>query len=144
MVAGDGAFYGWITGFERYHAGQRWKWGVIKDQVQNHGDKRLLDNVRAATPEELAGGSYPFEDERLPELLFRYRARNFPDSLNAEEREQWEAWRFQRLTDPEMDAGLDMESFHTLIEQRLQDPGITPEQVATLQQLLDYGDSLLA
>ena len=108
------------------------------------GDKRLLDSVRAATPEELAQGSYPFEDERLPELLFRYRARNFPDSLSAEEREHWEAWRFQRLTDPEADAGLDMESFHTLIELRLQAPETTSQQAATLQQLLDYGDSLLA
>lgn len=43
MVAGDGAFYGWITGFERYHAGQRWEWGVIKDQARTHGAKRLLE-----------------------------------------------------------------------------------------------------
>ena len=71
-------------------------------------------------------------------------ARNFPDSLSADEREQWEAWRFQRLTDPEAGAGLDMESFHTLIEQRLQASETTPAQAATLQQLLDYGDSLLA
>lgn len=107
-------------------------------------DKRLLDAVRDATPEELAGGSYPFEDERLPELLFRYRARNFPDSLSMAEQEQWETYRFQRLTDPEADAGLDMESFQSLIEQRLQDPGITPAQQTLLRQLLDYGDSLLA
>ena len=108
------------------------------------GDKRLMDTVRAATPEDLATGSFPFEDERLPELLFRYRARNFPGSLTPEEREQWEAYRFQRLTDPEADAGLDMETFHTLIEARLGSPETTDEKAAILQQLLEYGDSLLA
>ena len=34
-------------------------------------------------------GVFSFEDARLPDLLFRYRARNFPDSLSAEEREEW-------------------------------------------------------
>lgn len=43
MVAGDGAFYGWITGFARYHAGARWEWGVIKDQVTHHHAHTLLE-----------------------------------------------------------------------------------------------------
>lgn len=43
MVAGDGAFYGWITTFDRYHAGRRWEWGVIKDQVRKHRATRLLE-----------------------------------------------------------------------------------------------------
>ena len=46
--------------------------------------------------------------------------------------------------DPEADAGLDMETFHTLIEQRLTAADTTEEQSAILQQLLEYGDSLLA
>lgn len=43
MVAGDGAFYGWITGFARYHAGARWEWAVIKDQLTTHQAQRMLD-----------------------------------------------------------------------------------------------------
>ena len=34
-------------------------------------------------------------------MLFRYRARNWPRSLSREEREEWDAYRFGRLTDSE-------------------------------------------
>jgi exodeoxyribonuclease-1 len=30
-----------------------------------------------------------FEDSRLPEMLFRFRARNSPETLNADEQAQW-------------------------------------------------------
>lgn len=43
MVAGDDAFYGWITGFTRYHAGARWEWGVIKDQLSQLGAETMLE-----------------------------------------------------------------------------------------------------
>lgn len=43
MLAGDGAFYGWITSFDRYHAGQRWEWHVIKDLLVEHNATRLLE-----------------------------------------------------------------------------------------------------
>jgi exonuclease I len=45
-------------------------------------DRRLCEQVRTADPAQLAQEQWPFDDERLPELLFRYRARNFPDTLN--------------------------------------------------------------
>ena len=41
-------------------------------------DRRAMDDVRASSPAELASASFPFEDPRLPQMLFRYRARNFP------------------------------------------------------------------
>ena len=49
-------------------------------------DKRAMEQVRACSPDELAASSFPFEDSRLPEMLFRYRARNFPQSLSSDER----------------------------------------------------------
>jgi len=41
-----------------------------------------------------------FRDKRLPELLFRYRARNWPDSLSSSERGRWDEFRRQRLGNP--------------------------------------------
>ncbi len=41
----------------------------------------------------------PFRDRRLKEMLFRYRARNFKDSLNPEELLKWETFRAARLSD---------------------------------------------
>jgi exodeoxyribonuclease-1 len=64
-----------------------------------NGDRRKLDALRAETPAQLAAARPSFEDERLGELLFRYRARNFPQTLSAEDARQWEEHRAARLFD---------------------------------------------
>ncbi|CAI8867411.1 Exodeoxyribonuclease I [Pseudomonas jessenii] len=74
-------------------------------------DRRLCEQVRTVDPMQLAQEQWPFDDERLPELLFRYRARNFPDTLNPEEQERWRIFCQKRLSDPEWGAPNTLESF---------------------------------
>lgn len=74
-------------------------------------DRRLCEQVRMADPAHLAQERWPFDDERLPELLFRYRARNFPDTLNAEEQGRWKLFCQQRLSSPQWGAPNTLESF---------------------------------
>ena len=62
-------------------------------------DRRLLEQLRARSPEELARIRPAFRDERLEELLFRYRARNFPHTLGEGEQARWQAHRHARLHD---------------------------------------------
>ena len=107
-------------------------------------DRRLMDQVRTSSPEELASASFPFEDQRLAEMLFRYRARNYPDSLSAEERAAWEEYRFQRLTDPDAGASICMEEFQEEVEALLAGGELSEQQRALMEQLLDYADTLLA
>jgi exodeoxyribonuclease-1 len=107
-------------------------------------DKRVMEQVRNESPEELATRSFVFEDQRVPEMLFRYRARNFPDSLSPEEQAQWEEFRFARLTEPEAGASICMEEFQVLIEELLAADDLPEAKRMLLQQLLEYGDSLLA
>ncbi|PPE69302.1 exodeoxyribonuclease I [Caldimonas thermodepolymerans] len=52
-------------------------------------DRRRLQRLRTMTPEQLAERPPSFDDERLEELFFRYRARNFPETLSDAERERW-------------------------------------------------------
>jgi exodeoxyribonuclease-1 len=105
-------------------------------------DRRVMDRVRAASPEQLAGESFVFEDGRCQEMLFRYRARNFPESLSDSERAQWEEQRFQYLTDAAAGGPITLEAYQDTIE-RLSSSA-TPEQQAVLDRLLEYGDGLLA
>jgi exodeoxyribonuclease-1 len=72
------------------------------------GDKRLIAQVRGTPPHLLAKAQYAFRDARLPELLFRYRARNWPESLLPGERTRWDAYRRHRL---QADNGLSETSF---------------------------------
>lgn len=74
-------------------------------------DRRLCEQVRAADPVQLSQEQWPFDDERLPELLFRYRARNFPDTLSFEEQERWRIFCQQRLSDPEWGAPNTLQTF---------------------------------
>ncbi|MEP0202311.1 MAG: exodeoxyribonuclease I [Halioglobus sp.] len=106
-------------------------------------DKRIMDQIRSTEPNELGAQTFSFEDQRLPEMLFRYRARNYPDTLSPAERAQWEEYRFARLTEPDAGASILLEQYHELIEHLLQDVSLAHDKSALLQQLQVYGDSLL-
>ena len=64
-----------------------------------NGDRRALQQLRLLTPEQLATAQPQFDDARLAELLWRFRARNFPASLDAAEMQRWEQHRAARLFD---------------------------------------------
>ncbi|WP_312915618.1 exodeoxyribonuclease I [Stenotrophomonas sp.] len=72
----------------------------LYDGFLAEGDKGLLSKVRTAPPEALAELEQRFRDPRLPELLFRYRARNHPQTLDATARSRWDAYRQQRFNTP--------------------------------------------
>jgi exodeoxyribonuclease-1 len=60
-------------------------------------DRRRLNELRSLDGPALARTRGSFDDPRLPELLFRYRARNFPDSLGEEELQRWQQHCMARL-----------------------------------------------
>ena len=62
-----------------------------------NADRRRLNQLRELPPAELALSHVGFDDDRLAELVFRYRARNYPATLSAEERQRWDAHRAARL-----------------------------------------------
>jgi exodeoxyribonuclease I len=71
----------------------------LYDGFIGDGDKRVFSEVRATPPEALGARAFGFRDPRLPELLFRYRARNWPQTLSISERARWNDYRRQRLRD---------------------------------------------
>lgn len=60
-------------------------------------DKVRIEAVRSADEKQLADFHPSFTDDRLSELLFHYKARNFPRSLAEEESVAWEKWRSQKI-----------------------------------------------
>ena len=105
-------------------------------------DRRLCEQVRTVEPAQLARQQWPFDDHRLPELLFRYRARNFPDTLSGEEQQRWKLFCQQRLSDPEWGAPNTLEVFN-LARQELA-VSATPFQCEVLAQWQEYADALAA
>lgn len=104
-------------------------------------DKRKMDVIRNAEPEMLKTLSVPFEDQRLPELLFRYRARNWPQSLSADEQEQWLLYRQQRLGTTAPEKILNFERFETALAES-RELELDKAQQTVLEQLRTYAQAL--
>ena len=67
-------------------------------------DRATMNLLHQAPPEELAAFAGRFHDPRMDELLFRYRARNFPHTLTRGEKGKWTRFRrhrYQRLRSPD-------------------------------------------
>ncbi|GAD22514.1 exodeoxyribonuclease I [Acidovorax sp. MR-S7] len=133
----------WAEVFQREAAGP-----VDVDQDLYGGfvgneDRRRLARLRALPPEELARERPGFDDERLGELLWRYRARNFPQTLTPEEHERWEEHRAAVLMEGE-GGGLTFdalfERLDTLGEQA--DERANERDQAILGAIYDYAESI--
>ena len=81
-------------------------------------DRMRIEAVRNASERELADFHPEFRDERLPELLLHYKARNFPKTLGEDEMRTWETWRVARLNAQLPNV---MQSIHRLAKTELTD-----------------------
>lgn len=62
-------------------------------------DRNLMNKILRIKPIDLGGHLFTFQDPRLQLMLFRYRARNFPQTLSLEEASVWDKDRRARLID---------------------------------------------
>ena len=60
-------------------------------------DKAQMDILHSLTPDQLANHEFNFQDARLPILLFRYRARNYPHTLSTNEQQQWQSYCHSKI-----------------------------------------------
>ncbi|WP_462320447.1 exodeoxyribonuclease I [Halochromatium sp.] len=106
-------------------------------------DRRLMDELGCLSPSELAETEPHFEDARLPTLLFRMRARSWPETLTESEREDWDAWRFERLTDSGAGASITIDAYEAkLLSLRAERRG-DPSALAVIDRLEDWGEQVM-
>ncbi|GAA6154152.1 exodeoxyribonuclease I [Pseudoteredinibacter isoporae] len=117
---------------------------MLYDGFFGDGDKAMMAQVREADVNQLASTALQFQDARLQALLFRYRARHFPSSLSAEEAEEWDAFRFARLTEPEAGGSITLEDYFERIAWWREQPQLSEQQRHLLDELEAYADDLLA
>ncbi len=106
-------------------------------------DRRTLQRLRELQPGQLATRHPAFHDARLEELLFRYRARNFPDTLGDEEGTRWHAHCAARLhggAGGALTLAAYLERIDTLA-QAAAEAGDERSQ-ALLEALVDYAESI--
>ena len=71
--------------------------GKLYDSFTPKSDQTKIRLVAAADSANLADLHPNFTDERLDELLFRYKARQYPTSLSESEEERWRKFRRAKL-----------------------------------------------
>ncbi len=104
-------------------------------------DRMLLREVRGTPPDQLATRTFAFRDERCRELLFRYRARNYPQTLSPGEAARWDEFCRTRLTTRTEATTLTAEDYFREIA-RLR-AGADGTQSALLDALEDWGHRLV-
>jgi exodeoxyribonuclease-1 len=78
-------------------------------------DRTWMDRIARTPPAALASLRPAFQDRRLDELFFRYRARNWPETLSPAERERWARHCRERLERPPAKGLLDREGFRAAL-----------------------------
>jgi exodeoxyribonuclease-1 len=102
-------------------------------------DRRTLNRLRALKPDELEAARPTFVDARLDELLFRYRARNFPTTLNDAEQQRWHEHRVHRLHEG-AGGGPTLEAFFAQVDALFETADERGE--AILGSLVDYATEI--
>jgi exodeoxyribonuclease-1 len=73
--------------------------GQLYDGFINDKDKGRMSVVRASDENTLSDFHPDFADERLLELLLRYKARWFSKSLSSDEHQQWHMYRQKKFSE---------------------------------------------
>ena len=116
----------------------------LYDGFVNDKDKQLMQKVREATPDKLRDSQFIFEDKRLVDLLVRYKARNFPESLSEQETLQWEEYQQSRLFEEQGSHSFTIAMLREKIAEIEDDPSLFPERRHLLDELLQYANELEA
>ena len=104
-------------------------------------DSQRMETIRSTSAVDLARLEFNFDDPRLDEMLFRYRARNFPETLDEAEEERWNNYRHERFTLPEK-SNRTLNQFHVEIEAIQSAPDTIGSQLVLMEELLDYAESI--
>jgi len=118
--------------------------GSLYEGFISGSDKYRLQQVITTQPEALATLQNSFKNRRLPELLFRYRARNYRHTLSDTETKRWNAYRRQRLLEPSALSEYTLPDYFTEIT-RLRAEYVDNERAQSLlDELEHWGQSLQA
>ncbi|MDR3431006.1 MAG: exodeoxyribonuclease I [Rouxiella aceris] len=109
----------------------------LYDGFFGDADRATLRIIQQTTPENLPALDLRFQDPRLETLLFRFRARNYPATLDDNEQRRWLAHRQEMLSAERVqDYVLQLEALYNLYEDNA-------EKTALLKALFDYGKQLV-
>jgi exodeoxyribonuclease-1 len=116
----------------------------LNDGFIGDGDQRRCADVRATPPQALSTRDFGFQDPRLTELLFRYRARNWPETLSVDERVRWDDYRRHRLVGGSELSELTFDGYGAQLDELRARHAGDDSKLVLLDRLQDWGRQLRA
>ena len=110
----------------------------------NDYDRKQMQTIRNTCKEALNSLNIHFNDDRLEEMLFRYRARNYPETLNPDEKQDWQHYRQQRFTQKDGGGSITLDVFFTRIDELKEQHRDQETQLKILNALQEYGKTIQA
>lgn len=103
----------------------------------SQSDKHRLSKIQQLEPLQMQSHGGHFDDQRLNEMLWRYQARNYPESLDAEQKLRWLEHCQGRLGDDSA-PWLSLDEYRKLVSET----SWTTEEKSLQQALVEYGQSI--
>lgn len=107
-------------------------------------DRELMARIHSLSPHELATEDTVFQDHRLGEMLFRYRARNWPESLTEQEQQRWQRFCQHRIMDSDGGGTIHYKEYMRQLSTLAETHANNPEKLRVLEQLSNYGQTLVS
>ncbi|MEJ2385069.1 MAG: exodeoxyribonuclease I [Xanthomonadales bacterium] len=98
-------------------------------------DRHLMNKILKIAPKDLGRHLWTFQDPRLSLMLFRYRARNYPETLSREEWDVWNRDRRSRLIETSDPAYFGMADFRAALRTARQSHDDDPDALRLLDKL---------
>ncbi len=106
-------------------------------------DRSKMVAITKMTPDKLVEYETIFDDTRLPEMLFRYRARNYPETLSANDAEQWELFRRQKLLNGEEEGFSVRDAYLDKLDALLKEHKHSTMQLTIIKELKRYALAII-
>ncbi len=111
--------------------------GFFKD-----ADREGFEIIRSASSTELQSISRKWEDPRIPEMLWRYTARNYPESLPESEKKKWKSFCASRILVPAADDAMRLSEYRKKLESYKEDKNMPPRKKLIVRDMEEYADKL--
>ncbi len=100
-------------------------------------DKKRTQLIHQTPANKLTKLKLNFDDQRLDEMYFRYRCRNFPNTLHKHEIARWNQYRIHRMTDITGNASIKLEEYRNKLLE-LESTELAEDKKVILESLKAY------
>ena len=113
--------------------------GIYSGGFFSEADKQQFTKIRTCKTDELPNLNLSFNDQRMAEMFFRYKGRNYPHTLNCEEQLRWKQFCKDRLTGELSGGGINLDTYKARLRELTSDESIS---ISLINALNDYAEGL--